>query len=570
LTSNEIPNHKEKILLALLPFWDPQIPSLGLACLKSSLTTHGYQVKIIDANLEIQFRDNNDLYYARLSEFIPPDKRGNIHNIGNQVMRNHFMAHLQKTDEDQYVKLVDILIYNTFFTHCSPQQIQELNQVVTDFYKQLHLYLHRHLEEMKPDVLGLSVYGDTLPASLYAFKLAKEKFPNIKTIMGGGIFADQMAPGSPNLETLDQESTQYIDKIIIGEGEELMLRFVRGQLDDSRRVYQISDICESPIDIANLSLPDFSDLPLNFYPHLAHYGARSCPLQCKFCSETINWGKYRRKDVKQTTQEFVDQYHRYGSQLYLLTDSTLNPIITGLAKAVQDAEVPIYWDGFLRAEKPVGNPDNTLLWRRGGFYRAKLGLESGSQKILDLMDKRITLAQSTAALKALADAGIKTTTFWLFGFPGETEEDFQQTLDFIANNRDNIYEADCNAFNYFLTGQANSEEWLKNNKGVELFPHWAKKMLFSQTWVLDGEPTRQEAFSRVNRFVAHCKKLGIPNPYSLTEIYHADDRWKNLHKNAVPPLVDFKNKDTLIDECRHVKQLNTALPIQLDNEDFDF
>jgi hypothetical protein len=68
-------NSKEKILLALLPFWDPQIPPLGLGCLKSYLKMHGYEVKTVDANLDVEFREILDSYYAILKTIIPVNCR---------------------------------------------------------------------------------------------------------------------------------------------------------------------------------------------------------------------------------------------------------------------------------------------------------------------------------------------------------------------------------------------------------------------------------------------------------------------------------------------------------------
>jgi radical SAM superfamily enzyme YgiQ (UPF0313 family) len=559
---------QEKILLLLLPFWDPQIPPLGLACLKSYLGRHGYEARTVDANLEVQFRELYDRYFELLKEYIPVEKQGNLFNIGNQVLRNHMMAHLNHEDKRRYIELVEILVYETFFCRLDPIAISRLNEVLAEFYARFERYFLTLLEEEKPTVLGLSVYGDTFPASLAAFKLAKEKNPLIKTVMGGGIFADQLAPGSPELDYFLERTKDTIDKVIIGEGEELMLRFLRGELAPSRKVYGMKDIGGRVTEMSSLGVPDFSDFDLQYYPHLAHYGARSCPYQCKFCSETVNWGRYRKKAVSQTVKEFIELQQRYAYQLFLMTDSTLNPIITDLAKAFTGSSESIYWDGFLRADRHVCDTANTLLWRQGGFYRAKLGLESGSQRVLDLMDKRISLEQSEAALTSLAYAGIKTTTFWLFGYPGETEEDFQQTLDFVEKCKDNIYEADCNAFNYYLTGQANSEEWLKNNKGIPLYPEWAREMLITRTWVLDSEPSREVSYQRLNRFIEHCKKLGIPNPYSLSDVYKADQRWQKLHKNAVPSLVELKNKDTYIDENQYVEKLSFAQVTLEDDDDW--
>jgi radical SAM superfamily enzyme YgiQ (UPF0313 family) len=561
---------KKKILLALMPFWDPQIPPLGLACLKSYLQQHDYQAKTVDANLEVEFRNTHDQYFQILHESIPEEKRGNIYNIGNQVMRNHLTAYLNYNHEAEYIKLVKILIAKTFFCEMADETVKKLNRLLKDFYVGLESYLLDLLNQEKPAVIGLSVYGDTLGPSLFAFKLAKKHFPSIKTVMGGGIFADQLAPGSPELDFFVEKTKDYIDKIIIGEGEKLFLKFLQGELEESQKVYGLKDLPEAIVNISSLEVPDFSDFSLQYYPHIAHYGARSCPFQCKFCSETVNWGKYRKKNVAQTVREFIQLYQRHSYQLFLLTDSTLNPIATPLSREIIKSGVSIYWDGFLRADRHVCSVGNTLLWRQGGFYRAKLGLESGSQRVLDLMDKRITIRQSETALASLAYAGIKTTTFWLFGYPGETEQDFQMTLDFIEKCKDNIYEADCNAYNYYLTGQVNSQQWLKKNKGVLLYPGWAKDLLLTQTWTLACQPSREAAYQRLNRFIEHCNRLRIPNPYSLSDVYKADERWKRLHKNAVPSVIELKNDDVYIDESKHVKQLAMAEEKNLESEDFDF
>lgn len=559
-----------KILLGLLPFWDPQIPPLGLACLKSFLQQRNYVVKTWDSNIDNTFRDVHDSYFKSLSSWVPTTKQGNLYNIGNQVFRNHLMAHLNHDDEETYITLVKILIQKTFFCDFSNDQISRLNNILSHFYRLLEDYILEVIKKEQPDVLGLSVYGDTLAASLFAFKRVKEHFPSIKTVMGGGIFADQLAPGSPELDFFAEKTKNYIDMIIIGEGEGLFLKYLKGELDKSKRIYGLKDSPDAMLDISILDVPDFMDFDLRFYPHIAHYGARSCPFQCKFCAETVNWGKYRKKNVAQTVKEFIKLYKQYSYQLFLLTDSTLNPIATDLANEVIKSGTAIYWDGFLRADRHVCNTENTVLWRRGGFYRAKLGLESGSQRVLDLMDKRITIEQSEMALTSLAFAGIKTTTFWLFGFPGETEEDFQMTLNFIEKCKDNIYEADCNAFNYYLTGQVNSDEWIKNNKGILLYPSWAKDMLITQTWILDCEPSREVSYQRINRFIEHCDKLGIPNPYSLNDVFRADERWKGLHKNAVPSVIELKNEDVYIDESKNVKQFVIAPDKNLETEVFDF
>ena len=572
ITSKEKSLIDEKILLVLLPFWTPLIPPLGLACLKSFLEPYGCVVKTVDANVENKFREEYDMYFEVLREYIPGDKqtKGNyFYNIGQDVLRNHMMAHLNYEDEAQYIELVKVLVYKTFYCHIEDQVILELNKIISRFYSRLENYVIDLLNKEKPGILGLSVYSGTLPTSMFVFKLTREKYPHIKTVMGGGIFADQLAIGSADLDFF-LEKTPYIDKIFVGEGEILFLKFLQGELPESQRVYTLKDINGEILDLALANIPDFSNFELLHYPNLATYTSRGCPFQCSFCSETINWGFYRKKKAKQVVDELKKIHEKYGYQLFLMGDSLLNPVITDIARELLEENVSLYWDSYLRADKPVCNIENTLLWRRAGFYRARLGIESGSPRVLGLMSKQITPQQVKDAVSSLAYAGIKTTTYWVVGHPGETEEDFQMTLDLIESLKDDIYEAMCNPFEYFLTGEVNSREWAKKNKNILLYPEKARDLLVVQTWIMDGKPSRRETFRRVIRFVEHCNKLGIPNPYSINEIFKADERWKRLHENSVPSLVEFKNPDAAVDENKNVEKILYAKNTLKEEINFSF
>jgi hypothetical protein len=559
--------HDKKILLVLLPFWDPQIPPSGISCLKSFLRQHGVHVKAADANVEKELNEIYHKYHDSLKLSIPLDRMGNFYKIGYDVLRHQMMAFLNSDHEKDYIEAVKQVIYHTFYVNVEDDRILELHNITREFYSRLEKYLINLLDKEKPAVLGISVYSGTLPASLFAFKLAKQRYPDIKTVMGGGVFADLLAPGSPNLEVL-LEKAPYIDKIIIGEGELLLLKLLRGELDESLRVVTLKDIGHEILDISSVDIPDFSDFDLDYYASLFAYSSRSCPFQCRFCSETIQWGKYRKKSGKQVAEELIKLYRKHGSQLFLMGDSLLNPTVSDITDELIKADKSIYWDGYFRVSKQACDPGQTMEWRRGGFYRARLGIESGSQHVLDLMDKRITVEQIRTALSGLAHAGIKTTTYWVVGFPGETEEHFRETLDLIEEISDDIYEADCSPFWFFLTAQPGAGEWQKKN--IPLYPGKTGDLLLLQTWMVDCEPNREEIHRRMWRFVRHCDNLGIPNPYSLRDIYKADERWRELHRNAVPPLVDFKNTEIHIDENKHLKELLFAADVPKDDGDFEF
>jgi len=561
---------KNKVLLGLMPYWTPQIPPVGISCLKSFLQNHHISVRVVDANVEKESRTLYDKYFDILRTYVSERKRGNFYNIGHDVLQNHMMAHLHYTDETEYLQLVRILIFKTFYIEVDDELIKRLNRILEEFYGWLKEYILALLEEEKPEVLGLSVYRGNLPASVFVFKLTREKFPLIETVMGGAVFAQSLTPGTSNYENFLEKTRDYIDTLIIGEGESLLLRLMKDRLPPGQRVFTINDNGNESLDLSRLPLPDFTGLNLDFYPNLASYASRSCPFQCTFCTETVYWGKYRRKSKEKIVQELTRLYDKHGRQLYLLCDSLLNPIVSELAAEFMHTNPVLYWDGYLRVDQNTCNREKVLSWRRGGFYRARLGVESGSPKILEAMEKKITLDQVRTAVGNLADAGIKVTTYWIIGYPGESEVDFQQTLNLVEELKDDIYEAECNPFGYYPDGQVKSEEWANGVTHLPVYPEKVLNMLMVQSYVLNCEPSREETYKRINRFVRHCTRLGIPNPYSLYDISQADERWKKLHKNAVPSLLEFRKTGVIIDESKNIKEFITGDNTMEDPMEFDF
>lgn len=559
---------KEKVLLVLLPFWTPQIAPMGISCIKSYLNPQGFDVRTVDANIEMDLRIGYDLYVEKIKECIPPEKRGNFSSLVNDVWQNHMMSHIHYEDEKKYFELVKMLVNKVFYHEIDGQRISELNSNLTEFYDRLESYFLALLEKENPSVLGVSAFIGTLPSSLFVLRLTKEKYPHILTVIGGGVFYDQLGMGTPNLEFFLEKTKDYIDKIIIGEGELLFLKLLRGELPDNQRLFTIEDIANRVLDLSKVDIPDVSDFDLKHYPCVGAYASRSCPFQCNFCSDPVMWGTYRKKSPAQITAEFTALYEKYGYQLFILTDLLMNPIIKDLAPELIKSKHSFYFDAPMRVWDEAANPENTFLWRRAGYYRVEMGCESGSPRVLKLMNKRITVEQIKAAISTLAQAGIKTTTYWVIGYPGETEEDFQQTLDLVEELKDDIYEAMNNAFWYHPGGQVHSAGW--REKSYLLYPEESKDMLILRHWLLDLEPSREERYRRVFRFVEHVTKLGIPDIFSLQDLYEADERWRKLHKNAVPPLVEFKKEGIYIDENKRVRPVRSVESTPRDDGNWGF
>lgn len=558
----------KKILLAILPYWDPMIPPMGITSLKRYLQGHGYIVKTVDLIVKEESLDFYTNYFEILKRNIPYEKRGNFRNIGHDVLQNQMMAHLNYDNIDEYIELIKLLIYNHYYVRVDTSCALEIIKLTNEYYNMLEHCFLALLEEFKPDVVGSTAYKCTIPSTFFVLKLAKTKYPHIKTIIGGGTFNESHAPDSPSFNALLNYTEGYLDKIILGQGELLFLKYLRGELSESQRVYSRQDIGDQFLDFHQLEIPDFSDLDLSVYPCMAASSSSSCIYNCSFCTAQKVNGPYRKNSPSNVVDCMSRLYRLYGHQLFFMTDSLINPVITDLAQEFVNSDISLYYDAYFKVDNASADINNTLLWRKGGLYRVRLGAESGSQNILNAMNKLITPQQIIASIKGLAYAGIKTTTYWVIGHPGETEADFQETLDVIEECKNDIYQTECNYFLYHYSKQGAEDDWSKDR--IALYPEWADRLLIFKHWTLNRYPLREEAFNRVHRFEAHCRKLGIPNPYSLLEYHEADKRWKRLHKNAAPALSDFKNTGQYIDECKNINTVSYASSTQTIDDKFEF
>lgn len=559
---------KRKILLCIFPYWDPMIPPMGIATLKGFLQRYGYQVKTVDFIVKDECLDFYKNYFNILSDIVPDNKRGNFKNIGHDVLQYQMMSHQNYTDKGTYLELIKELIYTHYYVQTSKKDAERLLNLVSDYYSMLENFFLDVLRNFQPDVLGVTAFKCTVPSSLFACKLAKVYNKNIITLMGGGTFNESHAPGSPSFDSLLEVSEPYLDKIFLGQGELLLLSYLQGNLPDNKRVYTKNDIGNRILHFEEANIPDFSDLNLVRYPYLAATASASCIYDCSFCvSKKVN-GEYRKKNPAQLVEEMTDMNALHGHQLFFMTDSLINPVITDVSKELIRQNKSFYFDAYFKVDKASADIKNTLLWRKGGLYRVRLGTESGSPKILDEMNKLITPEQIKASVKSLAYAGIKVTTYWVIGHPGETEEDFQMTLDLVEELKDDIYQAESNYFLYHYSKQGKENEWAKHRE-----PLYAKKyegLLVFKYWTLNLDPLREVIFERVQRFEEHCKKLGIPNPYSYKEHTEADKRWAKLHSNAVPPLMDFLKREGNVTENQNIIIPTYAVEASDHSFEFDF
>lgn len=556
-----------QIILFDLPFWTPLIPPVGIASIKAKLKSHGILSITFDANTDQQYKSIYQSYFNTIKEIIPEKNHGNFYSIGTDVFRSHLMAYLNKTQNSDYYELVKLLIKLIYNYDVSDNMVEKLDSLVSQFYSWEKQYISDKINQYEPEFVGISVKKDTLPASIFAFETIKKINPSIKTIMGGPIFSEQLSISSPSFEFFKNKTKNYIDAYIVGPGEELILSYINNELED-KKVFQINDFKRKENLSKENYFPDYSDYRIEQYPYMGIVGSTGCHYNCTFCNVVKYFGKYNQKNVGIIVDEMEQLHNNYGSQLFFFCDNMVNPYVSELTDEIIRRKLSLYWSAYFRVELKAKNLDEVVKWRKGGMYHLRIGVDSGSQRILDLMDKNFNVEDSKIMLMNLALCGIKSTVYWLIGHPGETEEDFQKTLDYLTEMKDFIWETECEYYNYYYSGQSGSDKWA--NERELLFPEKYKNLLWIDKWIVKGEPSWEVIFDRVRRFVLHCKELGIPNPYSISELKKADERWKILHDKSVPSIIDFMSKTNIINDNINFSNISTVVSNRADSMDFEF
>jgi radical SAM superfamily enzyme YgiQ (UPF0313 family) len=523
LISLKLKTRTKNVCLIMAPYFVPWAPPLGITTLKAHLEAIGHSVNCIDLNVDRMLWSLHLRYVSALESDNPQSKLEGQYRVW-AVRNAHLLALVNGADEATSRALIRRLV-PLYGLKCSDRLAATLTEIASAVMKRAEEMLEA-IDLSRVDVLGTSTFSTSLALSLLILRIAKAKFPQIKTVMGGGVFADDLAPGSDNLKVL-LENYPCVDHVIVGEGELLFAELLAEEFE-SKRMVSVKDVSGQFAKVSQAVAPDFSDLQMNRYFHLAIEGGRSCPFQCSFCSETVQWGPYRKKPQALVAEQMVSLATKHGNNRFFMSDSLMNPYIENLSRELLDKTVKVTFDGYLRADTLAADPQRTKRWAQSGCYRVRLGIESASSDVLAAMDKRTTPATISAALRSLSEAGIRTTTYWVVGYPGETEDAFQETVRFIRENSNSIYEVEAHDFHYYPTGQVASNQW----PALPMYDDDITKWTRFQVWDADTDPPRAERYRRLAGLTTVARQLDIQNLYSYQDRFVADQRWLSIHGNA--------------------------------------
>jgi len=429
------------ILLVKPPYFSPWTPPLGISILKTFLKQRGYVAKCFDFNTDVDLWSMHHKYFSTLQTLESVSINDGYSKLW-WILNAHMLAYANDASPADCARVLE-RVTPYYGIAINQPIINTLIPLIDQFFKRMKELVDQ-IDLSGFSTVGTSTYTTSLGPSLFILKHIKRAYPHIKTVMGGGVFADDLALESDNLDTLVREY-DFVDHVILGEGELLLLKLVEGELAH-KRVISLADLSGKTLEMKDVPIPDFSDTSTEDYYHLSIEGARSCPFQCSFCSETIQWGEYRKKPMNVFAEQVVELARRHDNNSFFMGDSLMNPYINPFANKLLEMNASIMYDGYLRADKPVTHRNYVKLWADSGCYRVRLGIESAAARVLDSMDKMTTPKVISDVLKTLANEGIRTTTYWIVGFPGETEEEFQETCDFIREHHRFIYELEAHPY----------------------------------------------------------------------------------------------------------------------------
>lgn len=372
------------------------------------------------------------------------------------------------------------LDWNTFTSAYSVARSDTLAQAVRDPETNPFLEFFRNgvikdIERDQPDIVGISIptQGQMLAAMTLAYLVKKAGLKSHVTVGGPHItmLRDQL-PKAPKV-------FNWIDSAVVMNGEVPLLKLteaLEGSGDLSQvpnliyketarngtvkiRVNQISphlgpayEKQDGASDETLDDLPDFDGLPLHLYlapdrvlPLLTAHGCYHG--KCAFCSVGYGYSNtYRQLPADKIVNQMMALHQKYGTRHIFFADEAITPRnLRHMSAQLEAKGSPINWCGCVRLDKPM-TKDLLRQIAAGGGRMLLYGLETASEPIVKAMVKDTEVNIMARILEEGAQLGIWNHTFFFFGFPGETLEDAQETVNFIYAHKNAIHSASPGIF----------------------------------------------------------------------------------------------------------------------------
>jgi anaerobic magnesium-protoporphyrin IX monomethyl ester cyclase len=172
------------------------------------------------------------------------------------------------------------------------------------------------------------------------------------------------------------------------------------------------------------------------YFSLNMVASRGCPYRCNWCAKPISGDRFHVRPARLVAEELCELHTLYGAEHVWFADDVFALDHRWTAQFAAEVErIGVCVPFKIQSRADLMTPATVENLRRAGCAEVWMGVESGSQKILDLMEKGLKLPSVFSARKALADAGIRACYFLQFGYPGERWPEIQQTVELVRHTR---------------------------------------------------------------------------------------------------------------------------------------
>jgi len=313
--------------------------------------------------------------------------------------------------------------------------------------------LKTHLQTEQPSVLG--IYANLMTRKKIVEILQVARAAGWTTVVGGP------EPGAYIHEYLEAGA----DVVVLGEGEAAMaellpalqagsdtaLQNVSGIafLDESGRVHLTSPRTQIP-DIDALPWPARDAVDIRRYVDtwrgahgkgsLSFITARGCPYHCRWCSHQVFGKTHRRRKAVAVVDEVEWLLGTYHPDMVWIADDVFtihHGWLRAYAAEMKRRGLHIPFECITRADRL--NAESADLLAELGCFRVWIGSESGSQRILDVMERGVTVGQVQSAVSLCKSRGIQTGMFLMWGYQGEELEDIEATIEHVKRTDPDVF-----------------------------------------------------------------------------------------------------------------------------------
>lgn len=418
------------------------------------------------------------------------------------------------------------------------------------------------ISEYRPSIVGITAKSQNFTSACVVAQIAKSVDKDILTVVGG-----------PHASIARTEVLKHpmIDIGVFGEGEETLVDIVDA-IEGGRPfpsvkgiIYrQGNDIIENPqrepinnldslpfpVNIAQKTLLDFDKYPLQAFKYI--FAIRGCPYNCSFCGSRNIWGrKFRSRSIENIIAE-IQEIRKIGVDYIHFDDDTFGvrkSFIKEFCDAVKISCPGLSWSCEMHVK--LVDDKTIAMMKSAGCRSIQLGIESGSNEILKLIRKQITIEEALSAARIVKRHKIVLQTFFMVGFPYETEDTLNDTISAIYKfPSDSII---CSIFTPYLGTElfdyCKQQGTIPPNFDLSLYNHHSPENYFCMNIPKDVFKRRIQELSRELDKINSRRKLKRSLSYEgylkLKEKGIANGISHFLHFcwNAIPLRAPFKKAE---------------------------